>query len=101
MKELIKPNYEEMYYELLKETEEREVKEKQEKREMQRVMYHKINNIYELLIDKKYDEYIKENLKKIEEIEETIKREQKEIQYIYQDINCLNDRRNEEKRIVY
>ena len=101
MKELIKPNYEEMYYELLKETEEREAKEKLEKIEMQRGMYHKINNIYELLIDKKYDEYIKENLKKIEEIEETIKREQKEIQYIYQDINCLNDRRNEEKRIVY
>lgn len=95
----MKPDYEKLYNEEIKANEEFKMREMLEKKERERAMYNKINMIYDMLVDKKFDEQIKENLKKIEEIENTMKREQKEIQSIYQDINCLNDIRSEEKRM--
>lgn len=94
-----KPDYEKLYNEEIKAKEEFKAKEMLEKKEMETVMFNKINMIYDMLVDKKYDEQIKERHKKIEEIENTIKKEQDEIKYIYQNINLLNNRRSEEKRM--
>lgn len=95
----MKPDYEKLYNEEIKANEEFKMREMLEKKERETAMYNKINMIYDMLVDKKFDEQIKENLKKIEEIKNTMEREQNEIQYIYQDINFLNDRRCEEKRM--
>ena len=74
----------------------KELKREQEKEEMNRQIFNRVNRIYEMMVNKQHDEDVKFKENKIKEIEEQIKRSQQEIMYLYQDIIYINEHRREE-----